>query len=87
MQIQSILDRFGGLVKKYDNYICVMPANDAIKVANLLANMGFLLDFELTLRDGDGVLCHITPEKIREAWKAVDTALHENWLGSGQREE
>jgi hypothetical protein len=65
-----------------DYYVAVMPADEAIRVANLLANLGMILEgIELRIPEGDSYMLAVRPEDIHAAWKAVDTALHENWLG------
>lgn len=73
-------------MKTYDNYIAVMPADEAIFVVNLLANIGIALEgLTLTVNEApDDPLFSVTPQMIHRAWKAVDTALHDNWLGASE---
>jgi len=72
-----------GRIPPYDEYVVVMPAHDAMKVANTLANLGLALEgLELRIPEGDDYLVAITPADIHTAWKAVNIALEQNWLGA-----
>lgn len=66
----------------YDNYVVVIPATEAIQVANLLAALGMALEgLTLEVPEGDSYMFRITPQDIHAAWKAIHENLHENWLG------
>jgi hypothetical protein len=69
-------------MKVYEDYVVVMPASQAMMVTNLLANLGLALEgLVLEIPEGDDYLVRIEPKNIHEAYKAVRTALEENWLG------
>lgn len=69
-------------MRLYQNYIVVMPADQAIQVSNLLARLGTLLDFTLELPEGDSFMFRVEPREIREAHTALLDALQHNWLGA-----
>ena len=73
-------------MKIYDEYVVVMPADQAIQVANTLANLGLALEgTTLEIGEGGDPLFRVGPRDIHEAWRAISDALQENWLGHGQR--
>lgn len=69
----------------YEDYVVVMPAKEAIQVANLLARYGMMFQGVSLLVEDD--LFSIRPEENREAHKAMLVALNDNWLGHQPKKE